>query len=232
MPVVLLMGKSGAGKDTAADIIQDKYAQISRLHFAYPLKKFGLSLGFARESLYGTQQEKCVADPFVGVSGRHFMEKFGMLMRAQGHEIFGLSREQPAQSIWTVAMKNYLEESQDEDTNFVITDGRFADEARLVKDMGGVVIKLIAAEDAAHAMNPPDAGGITQYESERELHAIEPDYTVINDPKTRTMNTLTRELTRVLDSHLKRKSWLARHDSIIVFIIIWLMWFSVFYFDK
>lgn len=123
-----LAGKAGSGKDTAADILVRELG-FAKYSFARPLKDAAACIfGLTDEQLYGDQKE--VVDPFWGVTPRYILQQMGTeAMRMT----FG-------SDIWTQVAERWLQRNPDE--NVVIADVRFENEARWVRDQGGIVVHI------------------------------------------------------------------------------------------
>lgn len=166
--ILLLVGNIGSGKSTAANILKEKFGFVE-YSFASPLKDFALSIGFNFEDVYGSQDDKKRINPFFGISGRQFMQRFGTeVMRDHSSFIF----DNKVENVWTKAMEIKLSRALSFGHNIVVSDGRFKDEAQLIKNLGGTVIRL---HRKCIDSSPSD------HSSERELDNIPVDKEFCND---------------------------------------------------
>jgi energy-coupling factor transporter ATP-binding protein EcfA2 len=155
--IVVLTGKIGSGKSTISRILKEKY-NFEEMAFSDPLKEFGLSVGFTKNQLYGSQKEKEEVNDFWGMSGRKFMQTFGTdIMRNQKY----------IEKFWIRALEKRLSNK-----NIVITDGRFSDEIEMIRKHGGMVVK-IERDNNRYKNN--------LHSSETELDNIIPDYIICNN---------------------------------------------------
>lgn len=170
--IIGITGKIGSGKSTlAGSLLKKGYTEYT---FATPLKKIGEIFGFSELQLYGTQEQKLEIHPYWKVSAREFLQKVGTdLFRV------ALPEKCPKMySVWTrLFIMRYLENRKD----YVISDVRFPDEAKVIKDLGGVVIR--AVRDCPITS---EGGAEHQHSSETEMDKIEADYVIDN-------NLLTKE---------------------------------------
>lgn len=130
-----ITGSLGSGKSTLSSHFKNLgYTEYS---FATPLKQICEILGFTPSQLYGTLENKLEINEFWGVSGRTFLQLAGTeLFRNKLNEILP---ESNIKSVWVeLFRKKYLENPK----NYVVQDVRFDEEARIIKELGGVVIRL------------------------------------------------------------------------------------------
>jgi len=124
--IIGLHGKAGHGKDTAAAGLQNFY----QLSFAKPIKDASKILyNLTDEQLHGKLKE--VPDKRWNISPREIMQQLGDLCRSSNPNFF------------IVLMRTRIEKALEQGIrNIVITDVRYANEAKLIKDMGGRIIKI------------------------------------------------------------------------------------------
>jgi hypothetical protein len=176
--LILLVGNIGCGKTTAANILVNHFNFVEYT-FASPLKEFALSIGFKKQDVYGTQEEKNTVNQEFGISGRQFMQRFGTdIMRENSQLLFG----DYVENIWVKAMELKIKAS--ENKNIVVSDGRFLVEAKLIKDMGGVIVRLRRGE-SFFASN---------HASEIELNNIVADVEYCNDGSMEDMEKFFKNL--------------------------------------
>lgn len=118
------------GKDTAADYLVRKY-RFKKLAFAEPLKEAAkIIYGFTNEQVYGDLKE--VIDEFWNETPRQVLQTAGTNALRNHHR----------QDIWVMATKRKL--IKEPNTNWVISDVRFINEAEMIKSLGGFVIRVDA----------------------------------------------------------------------------------------
>ncbi|NIT13210.1 MAG: hypothetical protein GTN99_02900 [Candidatus Dadabacteria bacterium] len=132
-----LTGQSRCGKDTlgSALFMNDGYTMFS---FAYAMKMAAVQIfDLDEEQVNGDKKE--VFDEFWQMTPRTILQKFGTeAMRG----VFG-------ENIWVKILAKQIEmfwEDFDEESDIVITDVRFDNEAEFIRDNGGVVIRIIRDE--------------------------------------------------------------------------------------
>jgi hypothetical protein len=132
--VIGIAGKKFSGKDTLGHFFVQNYG-YEQIAYADPLKEIGSIFGFTDEQLYGSKKEEL--DEFWQVTPRKFLQFVGTdMFRDNSNKI------SPNMGIntWTNIVKKRIQENPDK--CFVITDVRFPNEADLVKQLGGIIIKL------------------------------------------------------------------------------------------
>lgn len=135
MIIIGLHGKAGAGKDTAAEMLQSFLPEGStrRAAFATPLKeaakmKFGLS-----DWHVNTQEGKRELVPALGRTVRQLLE-------LEGSEA---TRDVYGATFWIWRMSQEVDKAFKENIKvFIITDVRFENEAQFVRDNGGLIFQI------------------------------------------------------------------------------------------
>lgn len=162
--IIGITGNAGAGKDTLALLLTSatglnvKHAFIRS--FADPLKeyvkvKFGLT-----DADVHTQTGKSRVIEWLGVTVRE-------VLRREGTE---LTRDPWGQNFWILHMQNKVSRFPD-DAVVIIPDVRFEDEAKFVKDAGGVLIQV----------QRQDLEVDSSHRSEQGIGSIVPDFVIHNN---------------------------------------------------
>ena len=127
--IIGLIGNKRVGKDTFADYLVEKY-NFRKIAFADPIKN-GVKILFdlSDEQLNGNLKE--VIDKRWNRTPRQILQEIGT----------DYCRKNYGEDIWIKRMKYELSKSKD--TNIVISDIRFPNEAEAVREMGGYLIKII-----------------------------------------------------------------------------------------
>ena len=140
-----------AGKDTVAAHLVNKYNFVQE-SFAFPLKEYiGRQIcGFNDKQLYGAWKE--TVDQEWGMTPRQMLQLIGTdALRKVVHDGF-----------WVIPMKRKLKEHIRNERHIVISDVRFLNEIKLIKSLGGKVVKL-------DRHNPDKISGFEKHSSETEL---------------------------------------------------------------
>lgn len=169
--IIGVMGRVGAGKDTvcgfAAQLLGAAGKPTAIISCAEPIKRvcagiFGPAYGVPRAAFYGSQEEKEAHLPMLPEwTGRRLMQFIGTeCFRSIHGEVW--SRTMIAQA------RHLL---QDTAKVVLVSDVRFAQEARVIQEQGGIVLRLFRkAADEVHATHA----------SEREMDEIQHDYFIDN----------------------------------------------------
>lgn len=201
-----LKGYKGVGKDTVADYLVHRH-DFTKLAFAAKMKQAVASLlDISIEEVdefknnYGGTLDRVELIISIGAIGersmgwREFLQRFGTEM---GREVFGndfwvdqLINDLPIRKEWKTALSYNLVV----DGNYVISDCRFENEAKRVRQLGGYVVEIIRPgfEPDGHA-------------SEEPLPAKLIDKQILNNDDLRTLYANTEvvlnELLRVSTVH-------------------------------
>lgn len=120
-------GKARSGKDTAADVLVNKF-DFTRYGLADPIKQGAAAMfGWNEEHGYGDLKE--VVDPFYQFSPRKVYQLLGTE--------FG--REMLRDDIWLKVAEKFVKGNK----HTVISDIRFENEAEWVRQQGGLVIRIV-----------------------------------------------------------------------------------------
>ena len=151
MTTIGFTGAIGHGKSTSAKYLEKKRNKKSnkqeyvRYAFAEPLKQIAIALKFKYKDVYGSQEEKLRINANWNISGRVLMQKLGT-------EVFRdiLPDVIPDMNIkngtiWTNIYKIHVRENPKQ--NMVIEDVRFRNEVEAIKEMNGIIIKIVRNKD-------------------------------------------------------------------------------------
>lgn len=183
-----ILGCLGSGKTTAAKYIQQHY-QYKLLSVAEPLRKIGLIFGFTPQQIYGSQQDKLEVHPRWGISSRRFLQVMGTeVFREYVPQVLPDMKIQ--YGVWIDLMVHKIQTYK---YQRVVTDIRFPDEVKMVKDMGGIVIRL--KRNAPHLTDSSN-----QHISEQLVDQPDVDYEFDNNG---TLDELYGFLDQVVQTDLK-----------------------------
>lgn len=128
--IIAFTGLAQSGKSTAAQYLADKH-QFARVKFADPLKTMLRALGLSERELEGTGKEMPCA-LLMGTTPRRAMQTLGTEWgRACIHS-----------GLWCGLWQRTVGDVLDHGGNVVTDDVRFPDEAKAVKSMGGIVVRV------------------------------------------------------------------------------------------
>lgn len=181
--LIAFSGAAGAGKSTAAGILQD-LASYSRVRFADPIKVMLRDFGLTFEQVDGSLKET-PCDLLCGKSPRRAMQTLG---DEWGRQLIG-------GDVWVRAWERRIEEVVAlRDCGIVVDDLRYPNELDAILARGGVVIRVVRAE----------AGEIEAHAS--ESHILFSQRILINDG---THEELGDKLIRILDGLSDQKKMTA-----------------------
>ncbi|RJP48752.1 MAG: hypothetical protein C4586_08535 [Anaerolineaceae bacterium] len=147
-----IVGKAYVGKTTIGDHLTANF-DYARVAFADPLKKMLITAGMCtHEECYGAKTER----------SRWLMQKVGT-------EIF---RKQVDPLYWVNRCEDEICRIMGEEKKHVVVDDvRFPEEAKRIRDLGGVLIKV-------ERIGYTDETAGTTHDSERFVDSIDCDYTI------------------------------------------------------
>lgn len=133
-PIIGLTGAAGCGKDTAANLIAS-YMAIHRFALATPIKRaINAMFDLASVAWDDRQWKEADQEIFGGRSPRFLAQTLGTEW----------GREMVSQDIWIRILEQRIELSRFRDNwPIVVTDIRFPNEARWIRDQGGVVVLIV-----------------------------------------------------------------------------------------
>lgn len=157
--IIGITGLANAGKDTLADYIITKNHTYLKTAFAKPIKDMMINfLGFTEKQCYD-QQLKQQKDNFWNMSPRDAMLLIGTK----------LFRENWRYDFWVKLMEKTILDHNNQ--NYIISDVRFENEAEMIKNNGGIIIRVIRPN------NPIKV----EHVSEKGFNEKLIDYNIIND---------------------------------------------------
>ena len=170
--VIGLVGRARSGKSTAAEILRVRW-DYGRTRFAGPLKDMLRAIGMTEEEIEGSEKFT-PKDWLCGKTPRHAMQTLGT---EWGRDCLG-------KDFWARLLVRRLTGHA---AHYVVEDVRFLNEAKAIKDLGGVIIRLNRL--VADVVRDP-------HYSELEMADIVPVYRIKNDG---TITDLEWELDKVLE---------------------------------
>jgi hypothetical protein len=180
--VVGITGRKGNGKDTLGNYLVKNY-DYKRIAFADALKDACRCIfGFSDEQLYGGLKEEI--DEFWQTSPRKVLQFVGTdLFRDHLAEIMPWIN----QNIWVeVVKKKILDEwKTNPDARFVITDVRFPNEINLVKELGGISIRV--SRPSVNTATDP-------HSSEIQIETLPVNFDVLNEGSLEDLYNLATTL--------------------------------------
>ena len=150
-----IAGRAGSGKDTAGAHLVSNHG-FSQYAFADPIRAMLAALGaFPAADLLDRDAKEKVID-WLGKSPRQMAQTLGTEW----------GRELVHPQLWVLMAQRRWEAAQAAGEDLVITDVRFANEARWIRDQGGMVILLSRPDTeavSAHASEQVDLSPLADW---------------------------------------------------------------------
>lgn len=179
-----LLGKQGSGKDTTADILVAEYG-FERYALAAPIREMALVIDpLVNGWEPGTYVRlSSVIENFGWDRAKRDIPEVRHLLQVIGTDAV---RTIIGPDTWIDLARKRLQGPLEAGQDFVITDIRYPNEAALVADLGGVIVKL--------ERDSPDASNVTHI-SESGIDSITWDWALDNNG---TLEHLADQLDRVM----------------------------------
>lgn len=162
--LIAITGRAGSGKTTLSEMVSDRLG-YERLAFSDPMKQ-GLDAMLGLNGKWDCQKWKATEIPGLGVTPRALLQTLGTE--------WGRSMINPA--IWVFAVRQKIEAALERGApGVVLHDLRFNNEAKMVHEMGGLVIEVNRPGAA-----PATSGRDALHESENGISPHLLDGVVIN----------------------------------------------------
>jgi hypothetical protein len=130
--IIGLTGKKGCGKSSVARSLRDNHGYTVR-SLADPLKRALEALGVPADNMEVPRLKETPLPQFGDKSAREIMQLFGT----------EFARNMICDTIWIDALINeVIQLQEDGDTDIVVDDVRFNNEASALIELGGVVIQV------------------------------------------------------------------------------------------
>ncbi len=166
--VIGLVGRMRSGKSTAADVLVSHLGFVEK-YFAEPLKTtIAYLFRMSREQLY-SQEGKEAGDDRYDASPRIVMQWFGQTVRNR------------FPGVWEMRLKEAVIEDRS-GRPIVVSDIRYNAEAEAVRELGGIIIKIVRPEQTSlweKTKQLFDRG--RWHKSERGIRKDLVDIVIIND---------------------------------------------------
>ena len=125
-----LTGQKRSGKDTFAYIVESLIPNVKKISFAHPMKEIAKIMFNLNDQELEEQKETFELD---GITPRKFLQLFGT----------EFCRKLFKDDIWV--RKAF--DSFDPKIHTIITDVRFDNEAEYIKNLGGLIVKVVRGEE-------------------------------------------------------------------------------------
>lgn len=165
--IIAITGKKRSGKDICGDHLVEKYGFV-KYSFAEPIKEM-CKIVFLWDERHTEGELKEVIDERWGITPREAFQTIGTeLFRENFPKLHKQFHTLIDNNIWVKRFVFWY--TLNKDKNVVITDLRFLNEAKIIKEMGGDIIRIISPVDNDDA-----------HKSEMEMDQIKEDCIIHND---------------------------------------------------
>ena len=186
--LIALIGKKRTGKDTFADYIVENYNFITN-SFALPIKKAcQIIFDFTDEQINTDLKEEI--DPRWGISPRQSFQIIGTdVFRnylPNNFEEFKHFRDE----FWIKRLQIWYQNNKDK--NVIVSDVRFINENKAIKELGGILIKI----------ENKNINYIDNHESEKLIDDLPYDHIIHND---NTLNEYYKKIDKLMNKITKKR---------------------------
>lgn len=145
--LVGVVGFQGSGKDTVGQFLIDSYS-FQKDSFAKPLKDAVAAIfGWSREMMEGqshvSRQWREQEDQYWS----EILEKAVTPRWAMQYLGTNIIREHLHPDIWVLSMKRRVQDKLSNKQKIVITDCRFPNEIQALRDLGGIIIRVVRGNE-------------------------------------------------------------------------------------
>jgi len=179
-PLIGIYGKKGSGKDTVGELLENALSWKT-IAVADAIKEAAkIIFLLSDDQVYGDISVKETLDPRWDMTPRHILQQLGTEV---GRNI--------CPEVWNSNLRFRIEQGGFPESGFIVTDIRLLDEAELIRNMGGIVIRV----------DRPDAGSgqFEEHRTETEQDEITPDFIIDNDGNLEALLWKVMDFTRWLD---------------------------------
>lgn len=138
--IIALVGNAGAGKSTVAEYLMEVH-RYQLVKFAGPLKTMLRAIGLDDEEIEGSRKEQ-PCDLLCGKTPRHAMVTLGTEW----------GRDQIGENFWAGLWQEDVAMNLNSGHVVVVDDCRFPNELAAVKEMGGIVWRIVRPEHAGSSI--------------------------------------------------------------------------------
>jgi hypothetical protein len=173
MKLIGLSGEISCGKTTLCKILE-KY-NYQEYMLSKPLKDIAVILNFNQEQVFGNQEQKLQVNEFWGISSRQFLQVFGTEVCRDTLPNLLPNMKLNNKSIWLRLFEKYYNDNSDK--NIVVSDIRYSDEAKVISDLGGILIRINRNKTNKVEQNI----NIHNHKSEQSFNEINYDFVIDNN---------------------------------------------------
>lgn len=183
--IIGITGKKRSGKDSFSEALFKESGKATVLHFATPVKTIAAIL-LGKYSFY-FMEDKRKDEPFIFSDGKMYTGR--EILQRVGTEAI---RDNISKSVWIDNMRERIK-NVPHGNIVIIPDVRFENEAKFVKDFGGIIVRV---ERENHVSED-------DHSSEMDMDKISPDFTYSfkdDDDYKKEMELSAQSLLNQIDS--------------------------------
>jgi len=128
--IIGLAGRKGSGKSSVAKILENKFG-YKTMSFATPLKDMLMAMGVTEDEIFNIDLKEKPIERFGGRSPRELLQLLGT----------EFARNMVCEDVWVKALEARIKPND----QIVIDDVRFPNEAEMIRDKGGKIIRVTRA---------------------------------------------------------------------------------------
>ena len=170
-PLVALVGHKGSGKSTLCTLLEQDL-DYSEVAIADTLKKAicGLFVGFVCEEDVTDPSRKNCFNAAVNTTNRRVMQRMGDMVREQIPlylpEMFELS-EHKGRSLCIITAAKEIKDFLSAGIRVCVSDCRFPDEIKMIRELGGVVVRIVRPEATQSSTSDDQHASETSLDDEK-----------------------------------------------------------------
>ena len=167
-----LVGEKGAGKTTLINALSALSVNFIELTFANPVKIVAAAISAGKAQLHDAVQKEQFNEN-LGITNRALMQRVGDMLHEQLPVYFPTMFKVGSSPIVEIARALLFNEKNNSDgANIIFSDVRYREEAKLIKDEGGLLIRIV---------RPRQVHVLDSHSSETQSKELTVDYEIVND---------------------------------------------------
>lgn len=196
--IIAISGQAGSGKDTCADIIVNDF-NFCKIALADPIKRFCKEIfNFSEQQLWGDSKYR--NEKNNGLTSRYALQSIGTTGRDCYKNVWidytiNIAKKLLTNNFSYSPQLGLLSKNNKSIKGVIISDVRFKNELKIIKDNGGITIRVLREKSGLK-------GKIANHQSETEMKEIpneDFDYIIVNDG---TIEELKEKIYNIIKTHV------------------------------